>query len=109
MKKILLMLVAVMGLCSCGAHKYNTLSYGKDNVSFIVVLTAGQKYENVSVIVDNQTFPVEKVYKTKAGRKAHPIRISTGKHSVKVVSAGTTLVDENVFLGVQETKKIVLP
>ena len=87
---------------------YNTYSAGKDNTSFIIVLTNGQAFENVSVIVDEKSFPIEKVYKVKAARKAIPVITTPGKHQVKVVSNGKTLVDEKVVIGLQETKKIVL-
>lgn len=108
MRKILILAMAVIGLSACGSHMYSTNSAGKDNESFIVVLTSGQEYENVSVIVDGKTFPIEKVYKVKASRKAHPVTISPGKHKVEVVSSEKTLIEENIFIGLQETKKIVL-
>lgn len=108
MKKILILVLAIAGLSACSPHMYNTTSSGKDNLSFIVVLTDGQAYNNVSVIVDGKTFPIEKVYQVKASRKAHPVTTSPGKHKIEVVSAGKTLVEENIFIGLQETKKIVL-
>jgi hypothetical protein len=108
MKKILLFVFVVAGLSACSPHMYNTYSAGKDNASFIIVLTNGQHYENVSVSVDGQTFPIEKVYKVKATRKAIPVTVTPGKHQIKVISNGKTLVEENIFLGLQETKKIVL-
>lgn len=108
MKKFLIIALAFVGLFACSPHMYNTHSAGKDNVSFIIVLTNGQTYENVSLIVDGETFPIEKVYKVKATRKAHPVHTTPGKHQIKVVSNGKILVEENVFLGLQETKKIVL-
>lgn len=108
MKKILILALIVVGLSACSPHMYNTYSSGKDNSSFIIVLTGGQSYENVSVIVDDKTFPIEKVYKVKATSKAHPIITSPGKHQIQVVSNGKTLIEESIFLGLQETKKIVL-
>jgi len=108
MKKILTLVLAIVGLSACSPHMYNTTSSGKDNESFIVVLTEDQSFKDVSVIVDGKAFPIETVYKVKASRKAHPVIIFPGKHKVEVVSAGKTLVDENIFIGLQETKKIVL-
>jgi hypothetical protein len=108
MKKILIVVLAIVGLSACNSHMYNTNSAGNDNSSFIIVLTEGQSYNNVSVIVDGKTFPIETVYKVKSLRKAHPLSISSGKHKVEVVSAGKTLLEENIFIGLQETKKIVL-
>ena len=108
MKKLLVLALIVVGISACSPHMYNTYSAGKDNTSFIIVLTNGQAYENVSVIVDEKSFPIEKVYKVKATRKAIPVITTPGKHQVKVVSNGKTLVDENIVIGLQETKKIVL-
>ena len=108
MKKLLVLILVVVGISACSPHMYNTYSAGKDNTSFIIVLTNGQEYENVSVIVDEKSFPIEKVYKVKAARKALPVITTPGKHQVKVVSNGKTLVDEQVVIGLQETKKIVL-
>lgn len=108
MKKFLIILFAEILLVSCGPHMYSTLSAGKENESFIIVLTKGQAYDNVSVIVDGKAFEIEKVYKVKAKVKTHPVITTPGKHHVSVVSNGKTIIDENVFLGLQETKKIVL-
>ncbi|MDD4191350.1 MAG: hypothetical protein PHI28_08465 [Mangrovibacterium sp.] len=109
MKKIVVLMFALFAFAACGPHMYSTRSAGQDNSSFVVVVTNGQKYENVAVIVDGTSHPVEKVYKLKAIRKAHPVAITPGKHQIQVVSGDKILSDENIFLGLQETKKIVLP
>ena len=108
MKKILLLAIVVVGLSYCSPHMYNTSSSGKDNSSFIIILADNQGYDNVSVIVDGKTFPIEKVYKVKDSRKAHPVTISPGKHKLEVMSSGKKIVEENIYIGLQETKKIVL-
>ncbi|HZK95316.1 MAG TPA: hypothetical protein VFC67_13995 [Prolixibacteraceae bacterium] len=108
MKKLIILALVIVGLSACGPNMYSTKSAGKDNSSFIVVVTDGQAYDNVSVIVDGQKYPIETVYKLKAIRKAHPVTVSPGKHKVEVISNGKTLVEENIFIGLQETKKIVL-
>ena len=108
MKKLLFLIVVLLGVTSCGPHMYTTRSSGRDNVSYVIVLKSDTKYENVSVIIDGKVFPIEKLYKEKAARKAHPIITTPGKHHIKVMSADSTLVDEKVFLGLQETKEIVL-
>lgn len=86
---------------------YNTYSSGKENASFIIVV-GNQSYTIVSVIVDGKSFQIDKVYQLKAIRKAHPVITSPGKHQITVVADGKTMLTENVFLGLQETKKIVL-
>lgn len=108
MKNLFIIILFALGVSSCGPHMYKTYSAGKDDVSYIIVLTNGSSFSDVSVIVDDQIFEVDKVYKVKATRKAHPIIVSPGKHQVKVTSKGQTLVEEDVFIGLQETKKIIL-
>ena len=109
MKKIIIFILALFAFGACGPHQYSTRSAGQDNSSFVVVVTNGQEYENVSVIVDGTSYPIEKVYKLKAIRKAHPVVITPGKHQIQVVSGNNILTDENIFIGLQETKKIILP
>jgi len=108
MKKFIAFIVSVLALSACGPHLYTTMSGGKDNAAFVVVVTNGAEYENVMVMVDDQSYPVEKVYPLKRIRKAHPIQITPGKHQLKVTAGGQTIVEENIFIGLQETKKIVL-
>lgn len=111
MKKIffLFALIAAVALSACGPRMYNTQSSGKDNVSYVIVVKDSRTdYRNVAVVVDDVTYPYGIVYKLKAKRKALPIIIEPGRHNVKVVVDGTTITDENVFLGLQETKMIIL-
>ena len=108
MRKFLFIVIAIFALNSCGPKMYSTRQAGKDDVSYVIVLTAGQKYENVIVEVDGQAYPVAKVYKEKAARKAPQIIITPGKHTVNVISNGEILFSENIFVALQETKKIVL-
>lgn len=108
MRKFLFIVIAILTLSSCGPKMYSTRQAGKDNVSYVIVLTAGQKYENVVVEVDGQAHSVAKIYKEKDARKAPQIVIAPGKHNVKVISNGQTLTNETIFIGLQETKKIIL-
>lgn len=111
MKKIILFsfaLVFAAAFSSCGRQMYNTQSAGKDNVSFVIVLLESGSFNNVSVVIDDQTFPYDNVQKIKNKRKAQPIITEPGKHHIKVIADGRIMTDENVFLGLQETKIIVL-
>ena len=97
---------------SCGPHMYKTHSTGSDNVSYIIVLTesSSRNYDNVPVfvVVDDISYPYDIVYKVKAKRKAHPVTVEPGRHNVKVIVNGMEMTNENIFLGLQETKIIVL-
>ncbi|MDR2927932.1 MAG: hypothetical protein LBV41_07020 [Cytophagaceae bacterium] len=110
MKKFLIVLSVVFFgfmLSSC-KNMYGTQSSGKDNVSYVIVVREGVKYNNVSIIVDGTQHSYETVRKIKNKRKAEKVEIATGHHNIKVVVDGNTVTDENVFIGLQETKMIVL-
>lgn len=109
MRKILFIVIAIFAFTSCGPKMYSTRQSGQDNVSYVIVLTAGQEYINVVVEIDGQEFPVEKVYKVKDARKAPQIIMEPGKHNVKVISNGNVITNQDIFIALQETKKIVLP
>lgn len=110
MKKLLLSVILMAGLSACGPQMYSTRSGGLENSSFIVVLAENADYDKaaVSVEVDGKVSAIEKVYKTKAARKAIPIVITPGKHKIKVIVNGSVVSEESIFLGLRETKKIVL-
>lgn len=109
--KFLYLILALFMFSGCGKHLYSTMASGKENSSFIIILKEYRDYPGeIAVQIDNQSpIVVEKVYKTKFQRKAHPIVTTPGKHTLKVLHNGKVLSTENVFLGLQETKKIVLP
>lgn len=111
MKKILFLIlitVCTALFSSCGPHIYKTQSAGKDNSSYVIVLTDGPQYNNVSVMVDGIAHPYGKVYKTKYKRKAQPIVTEPGKHNIKVLVNGSVISDEEVYIGLQETKMVIL-
>lgn len=101
------MIVALI-VSACGPHTYSTYSAGKDNSSYIIVLSKEQQHKSVMVIVDGKSIPIKKVYKLKDTIKAHPIITEPGKHHIEVVSNGKTVLEENIIIGLQETKKIIL-
>ena len=112
MKKIILLAfvsIVVVMLNSC-APMYKTQSSGKDNVSYVIVLkeSVWVRYNNVAVVVDDTIYPYGYVYRVRAKNKAHPVMVEPGRHNVKVIVNGAILVDEEMFLGLQETKSIVL-
>lgn len=98
-------------LTGCGKHMYSTMSSGQEDRSYIIVLKENSEYPGeISVQIDEQQpVAINKVYKLKFQRKAHPVYTTPGKHTLKVLHNGKVLFSENVFLGLQETKKIVLP
>lgn len=111
MKKIwilLLLAVTTVTLSSCGKRMYATSSAGKDNVSYVTVVSDSERYENVWVVVDGTEFLYGKLEKSKNRRKALPLEITPGKHRVEVVINGQTVASEEIFIGLQETKRFVV-
>jgi hypothetical protein len=108
-KYILLVLLAAASLAGCRTT-YQTLSAGKENASFVLITTDNNEYRhNITVIIDNSTpVMVEKVFKTKKQLQAKQIATTPGKHTIKVLKGDRVIYEQNVFLGLQETKKIVL-
>lgn len=105
----LLLILAVVGLVGC-RNTYQTLSSGKENQSFVLITTDNDQYRNnIMVIIDNNApVLVEKIFKTKKQLQAKPIVTTPGKHTIKITKEGKVIYEELVFLGLQETKKIVL-
>jgi hypothetical protein len=87
------------------------MSSGKEDTGFVIILSESGKYSNgVTLTVDNQqNYEIGKVYKQKMQRKAQVIKVSTGKHNLKVTNGGKTLFEKDVIVDLQETEKIVLP
>jgi len=108
MKKILFILILTLGITSCGPAMYNTRSFGKENESYILVLKQNTNYENVIVNVDGIDYPIDKIYKIQKARKAHPISITTGQHKITITADGMDTIKQNIFIGLQETKQILL-
>ena len=107
MKNIFVLIVSSIMLLSCGSYK--TMSSGKADESFILVLGDKKQYKDIVVQIDDEEFQINKLYKASKDHKAMPISTSVGKHKVTVFANGEIVYDENIFLSVQQTKRIVLP
>ncbi|MDR2885885.1 MAG: hypothetical protein LBU95_03785 [Rikenellaceae bacterium] len=111
MKKLiplLTVIIIVLGLASCGKGLYTTSSQGQDNVSYVTVITLGNAFQGINVVVDGKVYPYGKVYTVKMKRKAQPVIIEPGKHHIKIVAGNQVLAEEDVLLGLQQTKQFVL-
>ncbi len=111
MKKLLqfsALALLVAALASCSKQQYRTYSGGQDHVSYVAVLTDGPKYKGISVVVDGKAYPYGKVYKVKAKQKAPAVTIEPGKHNVKIVLDDRVLAEEDIFIGLQQTKQFIL-
>lgn len=108
MRKILLAPIIALLLTSCGAHMYNTTSSGQADQSYIVILSDNKAYDDITIEIDGDQQNIDKVFKVKAARRANPIVVSTGRHSVKVFNGTDIIYESDIFLSVQQTKKIIL-
>jgi uncharacterized protein (DUF427 family) len=106
----LVVIVMAMSFAGCGKGLYTTSSSGQDNVGYITVITDGKTLRDadVNVVVDGKAYSYGVVYTTKMKRKASSVAVEPGKHNIKVTLAGEVLADEDVFLGLQQTKQFVL-
>jgi hypothetical protein len=87
------------------------MSSGKENESFVIVLTENGKYDNgVVLTIDDKTpVTIENVRKVKQQRKAEVVKTTPGKHNLKIMRNGSIVYNQDVLMGLQETKKIILP
>jgi hypothetical protein len=110
MKKILLLSALALILFAGCRNTYQTYSAGKENASFILITTDNRDYKhNISVIVDNnQPILVDKVFTTKKKLQAKPIETTPGKHALKIMQGATVLYNQDIFVGLQETKTVIL-
>lgn len=108
-KYILLAIIAIATLSGC-RNTYQTFSAGKENASFVLITTDNTDYKhNITVLIDNNTpIVIEKVFKTKRQLQAKPITTTPGKHNIKVLKNDKVLYDQAIFIGLQETKLIIL-
>lgn len=110
MKRILYVLaISLVFLASCTGVK--TISTGLENESYLEFVGNPRDYTGgVDVkIDDNQTFLAE-VNKDHADRpKGKIYAIATGTHIVTVTYMNSVIFKKQIFVSVQETKKIILP
>lgn len=110
MKKSCLVLVVLMFILnSCGGTK--TSFQGLENESYLEFLgNPGNYTDGVDVIVDDKPSFRAKVYKDKVGRMRGEIyTIKTGRHKLKVKYQNKLIINKEIFISSQESKKIVLP
>lgn len=103
-----MVLILAVGLTACGPHMYSTRSNGQDNAAYVIVVRNEKSYSNVVVTIDDTSYTVDKVFKIKNTRKAKPILTTPGKHHLVVTADGVKISDETIFIGLQETRKIIL-
>ena len=109
MKKVYLLAILGLVLTSCGGIK--TASRGLENDAFLEFVGNPSNYEGgLDVNIDGKTNFKAEVNKDKVTRmKGNVYAISTGTHVVSVTYKSQLLYKQQIFVSVQETKKISLP
>lgn len=115
MKNLITVITAVILsglLTSCGVGSY-TISSGKANVAGICFIAA-KKYD-ISIEIDGKQYHIatvknKKYHKNRNIKKTalNTIKVSPGKHSVKVWYNGDEVYSKLVFVSSSETKVIEL-
>ena len=109
MKRIIILTIALIGLTAC-VTTYKTQYGGKEDKAAILVLSAdqGREFSDIVVNIDGRDYNVEKVYPEKKYQKAAPIMVYAGKHKITIKKDNEVLLMQNIFIGVQETRKIII-
>jgi hypothetical protein len=108
MKKFLLVICFGILLVSC-KNTYVTRSSAIEDASYVMVVSSGDVLKNiVTVEIDGDSYPLQRVEKIKKEKNAEKIKIAPGKHNIKVYKGSELVSQQNAFLGSQETRKIVI-
>lgn len=110
MKRIIILTITLMSVLSACVTTYKTQYGGKEDKASILILSAddGRDFSDVLVIIDGKEYNVDKVYPEKKYLKAVPIVIYAGKHKITIKKDAEVLLMQNIFIGVQETRKIII-
>ena len=109
---IFISLITLFSFALGGCRAYvATSASGKADVSYILVLRDyGSHVKKADIQIDEQEpIKLKKIKKEAKSYKAKPYPITPGKHNLKIMIKSEIWLDEQIYLGVQETKKIVIP
>lgn len=112
MKRILILLSAVLLLASCGTGSHTVVS-GKADEAAVVFFA--DRVQAIDVTIDGKTYRVDTVrdvdFKKKRNIKKtadNLITVSPGSHDVKVSQKGKTILTQKIFVSAGDTKVINL-
>ena len=105
-----LILGVILLFSSCKAVMSETT--GVEDVAYIKVLKSDGNpvdYDNeLFLIIDNKKVLLSKIYKNKKRIKSDKTKLTVGKHHVVIKYKEEILYDKQIFVGNQETRKIIL-
>ena len=112
MKRLLILLSAVLLLAGCGTGSHSVAS-GKPDAAGVVFFA--DREQSIRVTIDDQTYHVKTVkdsdYKKKRNIKKtseNMIVVKPGKHDVRVRLKGRTVLTQKIFVSAGDTKVINL-
>lgn len=108
--KNILRIAFVLLIFSGCKHTYKASSSGLDYESSVQIVRANdsESMNDLILMIDDKRFVVEKVYREKKILKAPKFYTSPGKHIILIKKGITVVHSDTVFLGNQETRKIIL-
>ena len=110
MKKLIYIVVLCLPLF-IGCKSVKSESGGVDNSAFLKFVGEPNSYSNgVEVKIDDKASFIAKVNKDKfRPSKEKVYSLTPGKHEMVVTNNGTIIIKQQIFISIQETKKIILP
>jgi outer membrane usher protein FimD/PapC len=107
----LLLVSAIIGLTFSACTGMKATVSGLENEGYLEFVSSVTKYSNrVEVYVGERSPFYAKVFMEKPNRtKTERYAIPPGTHDVRVRYNGMDIYQQKVFIGAQETRKIVLP
>jgi hypothetical protein len=112
MKRILILLSAVLLFAGCGTGTHTVVSGKADEAAVVFFAESSQ---SIDVTIDGKAYQVKTVkdteYKAKRDIKRtaeNSIVVSPGQHDVKVTRRGETVLTQKIFVSAGEIKVIKL-
>ncbi len=112
MKRVLILLSAVLLLAGCGTGSHTVVSGKADEAGLVFF---ADRIQTIDVTIDKQTYRVNTVknndFKKKRNIKKtsdNLIIVKPGRHDVKVRRRGRTILTQKIFVSAGDTKVINL-
>lgn len=113
MKKISILFSCLLTvlLMGCKANAPVAQQSGKEDVAYLLFVSAGGEYKGqiVDFDIDGQKHEAEVQKQKTANRRGTQYTAPTGTHQLTVTSNGRTIYSKKVFLSAQQVKTITLP
>jgi hypothetical protein len=113
MKKLTILYASLLAilLVGCRANAPVAQQSGKEDIAYLLFVSAGGEYKNkmVQVDIDGQKYEAKVQKQKTSNRRGTQYTAPTGNHQLIVTCDGQTLYNKKVFLSTQQVKTITLP